>query len=135
MTNFWGKLFFYFWELGINFEFILEKTSYVLIPRWKKELDVAVLSDGDITGPLVFMTVFGCLLLLVSLRFFLWRNFLLSTNYNSLLTLSQTKIVYPERNLISRTCQSSKGIFVTWLVESLFSWNFGKQYFVQVFNF
>lgn len=50
-------------ELGINFEFILQKTSYVLIPRWK-ELDVEVLADGDITGPLVFMTVFGCCLLL-----------------------------------------------------------------------
>lgn len=49
-------------ELGINFGFILKKTSYVIVPR--TNLDVNVLSDGDITGPLIFFLIFGWNLLL-----------------------------------------------------------------------
>lgn len=48
-------------ELGINFNNIWAKTLYVLIPR--KNLDSDILSDGDLTGPLIFGLVFGCCLL------------------------------------------------------------------------
>ena len=50
-------------ELGINFNFIFKKTIYVLIPR--KTLNLDVLSDADLSGPVVFQCIFSFMILLV----------------------------------------------------------------------
>lgn len=49
-------------ELGINFEHILAKTLAVLQPF--RPVDPEVLSDGDLTGPIVFCLCLGFSLLL-----------------------------------------------------------------------
>eukprot|EP01083_Nonionella_stella_P130946 397553_1 len=55
-------------ELGINFQNIGRETAYVLFPR--KQVDVSVLADGDMTGPLIFCLILGfCLLLTGKLHF------------------------------------------------------------------
>lgn len=58
-------------ELEINFDNIWKKTKYVIWPfRSWDSLDVDVLKDGDVTGPLVFLAGFGACLLLMGRAYF-----------------------------------------------------------------
>lgn len=51
-------------ELGINFDHILQKSLTVLNPL--STVDVHIMDDADLAGPLVFCFVFATLLLVVS---------------------------------------------------------------------
>lgn len=54
-------------ELGINFDHILQKSLTVLNPF--SVVDVHIMDDADLAGPLVFCFIFATLLLVVSLNF------------------------------------------------------------------
>jgi hypothetical protein len=71
-----NRLFFFFFvifphhlksstELGINFEHIWKKTLVVLNPLRTKNVDSHIMDDTDMAGPLLFVLMLGCALLLV----------------------------------------------------------------------
>jgi len=86
-------------ELEINFDHIWQKTKYVIWPfRQWSSLDVDVLQDGDVTGPLVFLALFGACMLLMGrayfgalYQFFFGFGIVLNTLFN-LMTQSEAGI-------------------------------------------
>ena len=50
-------------ELGINFNHIIGKTKFVLVPISSKGLSREIQDDSDLAGPLIFCLLFGILLL------------------------------------------------------------------------
>lgn len=50
-------------ELGINFNRIIAKTKFVLVPLSHKGLSKEIQEDSDLAGPIIFWLMFGILLL------------------------------------------------------------------------
>lgn len=69
-------------ELGINFSHILAKTTAVLHP-FKRTMSSDILEDSDLAGPLIFVALFGMLLLVVECSFFLSSSSASSINHHS----------------------------------------------------
>ena len=81
-------------ELGINFDNVWKKTLYVLIPR--KDLDESILTDGDLTGPLLFAMLLGTLMLLagkVNFGYIYGLSVIGSVSVNVMLNLMSSKSI------------------------------------------